>query len=253
MAELGFFLKKAVSFFLMPMSIGFVLLAIGIFFLFRGKIKYSRYFVTASFIWLFLVSHPLVSNALLNPLESKYPKFQKTDKDLKYVVVLGNGMRCSERFPVSSQLEKTSLARINEGIVVYREFKDAKLILSGYDGGREKYSCAVMYSKMAFVLGVPKEDMIIEERAKDTHDEAVLIKDIVQNAPFALVTSANHMPRAVGLFKKVGLNPVPAPTDFLVRHEGSLLDLPHPGTMANTRFAFHEYLGLLWGKLRGKI
>lgn len=237
----------------MPMSIGFVLLIIGLVLLFRNQIKAGKYFVLGSFLWLFLMSHPLVSNALLKPLENQYPKFQKSDVNVEYVVVLGNGMRCDERFPISSQLAKTSLARLNEGIVVYKQFENAKLILSGYDGGDEPYSCAVMYSKMAEFLGVPKEDMIVEERAKDTHDEALLIKEIVKKRPFALVTSANHMPRSMGLFKKVGLKPIPAPTDFLIRKKVTLFAIPNSGTMRGTRQAFHEYLGLAWGKLRGQI
>ncbi len=130
MTELGFFLKKAVSSFLMPMPMGFLILFIGIFLLYREKIKLGRKFVLGAFLWLVLISHAMFSNFLLEPLENQYPRFLKTDGRVKFVVVLGSGMRCDEKFPVSSQLEKTSLARINEGIVIYKEFKDAKLILS---------------------------------------------------------------------------------------------------------------------------
>ena len=61
------------------------------------------------------------------------------------------------------------------------------------------------------------------------------------------------MPRAMALFKKEGLDPIPAPTDYLARGEGKWYSLPHPSTMANTRSAFHEYIGYLWSKIRGQI
>jgi uncharacterized SAM-binding protein YcdF (DUF218 family) len=89
---------------LMPMSIGFVLLIIGLIQLQREKFKSGKYFVFASFVWFLLVSYPLISNLLLAPLENQYPKFTKSEINIKYVVVLGNGFKVDDKFPMSSKL-----------------------------------------------------------------------------------------------------------------------------------------------------
>jgi len=69
------------------------------------------------------------------------------------------------------------------------------------------------------------------------------------------VTSANHMPRAVAVFNKQQLNPIPAPANFLVK----ILPNREPkleftaGNLYKTERAMYEYLGLAWYKLRGNI
>jgi len=77
----------------------------------------------------------------------------------------------------------------------------------------------------------------------------------VGSHPFILVTSAAHMPRAAGFFKKRGLQPIPAPTDFLnTRHRLDSDDLvPDATKLVRAQIAIYEYLGLAWETLRGKI
>jgi uncharacterized SAM-binding protein YcdF (DUF218 family) len=72
-------------------------------------------------------------------------------------------------------------------------------------------------------MGVPKDNMIIEEASKDTKDQARLIKPIVGTAPFVLVTSAIHMPRSMALFEKLGMNPIPAPAGNHLTGENAFL------------------------------
>jgi len=72
------------------------------------------------------------------------------------------------------------------------------------------------------------------------------------------VTSAFHMPRAVALFRKVGLRPVPAPADYEIkrsRETGITPETfqPHADNFKRTEKAAYEYLGLVWARLRGAI
>lgn len=63
-----------------------------------------------------------------------------------------------------------------------------------------------------------------------------------------LVTSAAHMPRAIRNFQAVGLNPIPAPTQYLTGRgsRSSLLSwLPSSSALEKSELALHEYLGLL--------
>jgi len=69
-----------------------------------------------------------------------------------------------------------------------------------------------------------------------------------------LVTSASHMPRSMILFKKLGMHPIPAPTEYQVKgRRGTSPKRFYPtadGLMKAER-AFYEYIGLVWTKMRG--
>ena len=71
-----------------------------------------------------------------------------------------------------------------------------------------------------------------------------------------LVTSAAHMPRSMALFRKRGLEPIPAPADFRVRGAQRPVPgrvFPHGSSLSEVEIAAHEYLGLAWAWLRGMI
>uniref|UniRef100_UPI0018F07D88 ElyC/SanA/YdcF family protein n=1 Tax=Vibrio cholerae TaxID=666 RepID=UPI0018F07D88 len=74
---------------------------------------------------------------------------------------------------------------------------------------------ARMMARVALALGVPKSDIILLETAKDTWEEARQAAAFVQQKRMVLVTSASHMKRAMREFESAGLNPIPAPTNYL--------------------------------------
>jgi uncharacterized SAM-binding protein YcdF (DUF218 family) len=96
----------------------------------------------------------------------------------------------------------------------------------------------------------------LEDQSLDTEDEAQFIKPIVGQVPFLLVTSASHMPRAMGLFRHYGMAPIAAPTDYLSADAGvksPLSYLPSAGNLHTAERAVYEYLGLLAARIAGKI
>ncbi|MCW9025865.1 MAG: YdcF family protein, partial [Thiovulaceae bacterium] len=110
---------------------------------------------------------------------------------------------------------------------------------------------AQMNANLAIALGIPEKDIIINGLPKDTYEEAEFSKHIVKDKKFALVTSATHMPRAMMMFKSKGMNPISAPTYFKKSGEYDFLQLPSTTSFERSRMAIHEYLGILWAKLRG--
>jgi uncharacterized SAM-binding protein YcdF (DUF218 family) len=73
---------------------------------------------------------------------------------------------------------------------------------------------------------------------------------------FFLVTSAAHMPRSMALFKKRGMQPIPAPADFRApntQSSGLVRFFPGVWSLGQSQIALHEYLGLVWAWLRGAI
>jgi uncharacterized SAM-binding protein YcdF (DUF218 family) len=174
---------------------------------------------------------------------------------VKWVVVLGGGHISDPKLPATGQIGATTLARLVEGIRIYHQLPDGKLLLSGgavYD----PTSNAEIMAKVALVLGVPKEALILESDSKDTKDQARIIHQLLGDDEFILVTSASHMPRSIALFRKMGMKPVPAPADHLVRKYQEIspaVFFPRAAELKKMERAFHEYLGLVWAKLRGQI
>lgn len=244
-----FFIKKIVSAFLMPLPIGLILLFIGVFFLLFNSYKKGRFFVIISFVWLALFSNAYISNSLLYPLEQNH-KALLTIPKVNYVLVLGGGHKTNNNLSITSQVNTISVNRLAEGIRIYKKLENAKLIVSGYSGLNDKTPHAFMQKKLAISLGVKKEDILTMPNPKDTAQEALAVKEIVKNKKFILVTSASHMTRAMLLFKKQNLKVIAAPTGHLFDKKFLKFNAKN---LYKSKIAFHEYLGIVWGKIKGII
>ncbi|WP_320036310.1 envelope biogenesis factor ElyC [Halarcobacter sp.] len=241
-----FFIKKTISIFLMPLSLVLILLFIGLFFLFINKYKKAKTFLSFGFIFLFLISYEPFANSLIKPLETKYKSYTGIDSNIKYVLVLGNAHTTNPNVSLVSQLSNTALKRLSEGIRVYRQLDNAKLIVSGYAGNDKLTAHAVISKNAAISLGVEAKNILTQEKAKDTIEEANYVKQTVGKEKFILVTSASHMPRAMKIFKSKGLNPIAAPTEFSFKKNINYLTFPSVSNIGKTTLAFHEYIGTFW-------
>lgn len=248
---MGFFFKKLISALFMPMSIGLILLLVALFYLIKNSYKRAKIFLVLSILWFALVSSQVVSNLLLAPLENSHKALLLTP-DIEYVLVLGNGHTSSDELSITSELNPIAINRLVEGVRHYKNLNKAKLIVSGY-GGADKNSHASLQRKLALVLGVKDEDIITQETPQDTLDEAIEVKKIVGNKKLILVTSASHMLRSVALFKKQGLDVIPAPTGHRVSWNIDPSSLFSSENFYKSDIAIHEYLGLIYSYIKGDI
>jgi uncharacterized SAM-binding protein YcdF (DUF218 family) len=253
-----FLLKKIVAPLFFPVSLCLELLLLGLFLLwFTRKQKTGKIIVSIGVILLCTLSYGAVSDILLQPLEYKYPPLIKLEDvhDIKWVVVLGGGHTSDPKLSVISQLSEASLCRLVEGIRLHRELPKSKLVLSG-GSFFDRVSNAKVLSEVAVAIGVKKKNILLEEISKDTEDQARLIQQIVSKDRFILITSASHMPRTMAFFRRLGMDPLPAPTEYLVKESVAITPerfYPSAGGLRKTERAFYEYLGLAWAKLRGLI
>ena len=232
--EIGFLLKKGISFLLMPLPLGIFLLLMGLLFLHRNNPKRAKRYLTGGLLWIALISYAPVANLFSLPLERQYPKLLKVPTEVKAILLLGGDR---ER-------------RAWEAIRLYQRIPDATIITSGY-ALYDQLSDAEKATTLLVESGVKREDILMQKGAKDTHEEAMEIKKRLGNQPFFLVTSAYHMPRAMRLFQQEGLHPIPAPTDFNNPNEDGWGSIFSSKQLEKTEHAFHEYLGLLWLHLKG--
>lgn len=247
--DIGFFLKKMIAYFLEPFGMVVALLIVGLFFLLINKHKYSKIFLSLSVCILCLYSYPPFANLLVENLENKYSKYDYKS-NIKYIHVLGSGHNVDPEQPLSSQVGGASIKRDIEGIIIHSQIEDSLLIFTGY-GGSTDIPTAVMNADLALALGVKAENILVNGLPKDTMEEALYTKSIVGEENFILVTSASHMPRAMMLFESLGMHPIAAPTNFAKNEfDGYLIGLSL-GAFHTSQIAVHEYLGILWAKLRG--
>ena len=208
----------------------------------------------AAFIF---AGYGFIGNSLLKGLENKYQPLLDVSNasGAKWVVVLGAGMISDLKVPLTTQLSEGSAIRTIEGIRIWRQMKGSKLIFSGgavFNTQSEAYGMA----GLAGQLGVPDSGLLMEHKSLDTDDQARLIKEMVKGDTVVLVTSAAHMMRSVALFKKQGVALIPAPTHYLIKDEPKFKPsrlFPNSGNIIAAETLFHEYLGLAWSKLRGRI
>ena len=241
-----------------PVPLCFEILLVGLILLwFTRWQKAGKVVVSIGFFTLALLGYSCTGNILLNPLEYKHPPLlSSADQDnVKWVVVLGGGHTSDPNLPVTSQLTGSSLVRVVEGVRLHNTLPGSKILLSGGSGFDPVPNARIMASA-AQAMGADERDLVLETVSKDTKDEAQLVKEIVKKDRFVLVTSASHMPRAMALFEKQGMHPIPAPTGHKVKERQAIspgMFFPSADGLSKTKKAFKEYLGLTWAKIRGQI
>ena len=249
-----FILKKIVARLLFPVGLvlvlGFLGLALGLGKKRRGR---GRGLIALSLVLLLVLSLPLTGYFLLAPLEQAAGDYADPVRlqtmGVGYIVVLGGGVRQDGPNPYD-RLSPSSLNRLLEGIRLWRGVPGSKLVLSGGRLGPAMKEAVVM-AELARRLGVPDHALVLETGSWDTADQARALARLLGAKPFALVTSAYHMPRALAIFQAQGLKALPAPTDFRTRgFVWSYNDfIPQVGGLQGSETAIYEYLGRLWAWL----
>ena len=243
-----FLLKKIIEFVLMPMSVLLVLFFVGIIMLWLAKTqRAAKIILTGTCLILVLMSYGFLSYWPLEKLESLYPPLDmKTTRlnGLTWIVVLAGD-------------RQETMVRLAEGIRIYRVLRGARLLVSG---GKVYPTAPAPASEemagMAAGLGVNPADIVQENMSRDTKDEAKIIKSMLGEKRFILVTSAYHMPRSMALFTAQGMRPTPAPTGFLIK-EGNYLSparfFPSSEGIHDAEVVVHEYLGILGARIMGQL
>ncbi len=251
---MNFFIQKILSAAILPLPLALLCLVLALVLtLFRRRVAALSIGLLGVII-LIAFSLPYLPDAMLKSLETKYQPLTQFPSGINTIVVLGAGNGGYPRYPANDKLSAASLARLVEAIRIYKHLGQAKLLLSG---GRVFGSPpdADAMNNVASLLGISPQDIIIENGSQDTYQEALFLHKLLKNQPFILVTSAYHMPRAMRLFEKQGMHPTAAPTEFLEgkRRYSIKRYFPSAASLLYSDIALHEYFGLWWSQLTGKI
>jgi uncharacterized SAM-binding protein YcdF (DUF218 family) len=166
-------------------------------------------------------------------------------KDADLIVVLGAGVD-QGRF-----LTLVSSHRMVKGVQLYFEGRAKRILFAGGMRGTTTVSEASVLGQEARRLKVPPEDILLEKKSKNTHDQVMEIKKIadpLRVKSILLVTSFSHMKRALMAFEKAGFKVYPA---FAAPNE-KYTDDPL-GRLGLFPRLIHEYAGMVYYQIRGWI
>lgn len=191
------------------------------------------------------------------PLEnfaSEKSGFQKNELEEIPTVVLGGGINYNVDGS-KNELSSISKDRLLKGIMMARE-NGMPLIFSGGVGvGYEETSEADV--ALEFVRKFEGIDFIQEKDARTTYENGLEIKKWLEDTDYSkiyLVTSAIHMKRSMKVFDKADINYIPVVSNYAYSHKLAWLDyLPNRGSLRANMQAIHEWIGIAWYKINGRI
>ena len=153
--------------------------------------------------------------------------------------------------------------RLIDAVVLYKKGLVRKLLISGGDGNLlgGKSLEAVKTEPFLLLMGVRQEDILLESRSRNTHENALFSKQLIDSQrvitpKILMITSAYHMPRAMGCFRKVGLDVQPFSAHFVGEKPSwgaSYWLKPDAEAFANWEAIFKEWIGYVVYKLKGYI
>jgi uncharacterized SAM-binding protein YcdF (DUF218 family) len=245
-------LSKTAGFLAVPSNDLLLLLVAGLVAMAARFARLGRALLIVGVVLLALAGLSPLGNALMLPLEQRFPAATLSDEPPTGIIVLGGAVTVL----VANARGEVALNEAAERVVAMaaltHRYPNARIVYSGgnpnlLDSGPGE---AVSIPPLMQSLGIAAGRIEIEDRSRNTWQNAVMTRDLVRPKPgerWLLVTSAYHMPRAVGCFRRAGMDVVPYPVDW--RTIGSLKQpLPFAAVsegLARTDAAVREWIGLL--------
>lgn len=247
-----FLLKKILAALILPPAGPILLALLGLWLAGRQSRRWRHAgfaLASLSLLGLLLLALPIVGNALMVPLESNTPITAAQLQRSQAIVILGGGSYHAAPEYGGDTVSYITLERLRYGARLARASRLPLLVTGGAPfGGRPE--AEAMREALEQDFGVKVR--WIENASRDTAENAGLSAPMLKAAGItriALVSHGWHLPRAVALFEKQGLEVVPAPTAFSTGSPSLLEDIL-PRGLVRSRLALNEYLGQLFNRLK---
>lgn len=257
-----FYIAKVVWFVLQPSTLIALLIGYGAILIWTGWARWGRRFVSIGAALLLIVGLSPLGNALIIPLEDRFPR-ANLDQAPAGIIILGG----AENRLVGSARKAPTLneagERLVEGAILALRFPQAKVAFSGGNAGilYTSDSEAAGAAALLDALGVGRERLILETNARDTYENAAYLKKELEEkgasatgGRWLLITSAYHMPRSIGAFREAGFEVEAWPVDYRTRGRQDLarpFDKVSEG-LRRVDTAAREWVGLLAYWLTGR-
>ena len=252
-----FHVLKGLKFFSVPSNFIACLLLIGLVLLLIFRSRSAALVLVSGAIALCVAALSPLGNVLLTPLEQRFPTMQYPDRGIDGIIVLGGSYDTVSHGYMSTIVLEEDSEPMAVMVDLARRYPKARIIFSGGTDSSYPGPSEASIVKQYFVsFGIPAERISIEERSLTTRENAQFTANLIHPTPssrWLLVTSAYHMPRAVGAFRKAGFNVIAFPVGERT-HGWRNMWWPEDTATDNLRrvdIAVHEWLGLVVYRIRG--
>jgi uncharacterized SAM-binding protein YcdF (DUF218 family) len=245
------FVSNLIAAALLPPLVLVILLATGLTVRRRHPMLSISLIVFAT-VALLVLSTPWMGGVLLKSLEISQPISADSLKRSQAIVVLGGGRRIDAAEYGGDTLSSLSLERLRYAARLARSTGLPLLVTGGKPGGGSEAEADLMARLLREEFGLTA--CWTENTSLTTWENARHAAPLLHESGkrrIALVTHAWHLRRAVPLFEAQGLAVLPAGIQFSRIRVNDVFDLvPTPAGLRDSTFALHEWLGILWYKLR---
>lgn len=261
MSPFAYHLSKLLTRLASPLPVALLLLLVAAVLLARGRARAARFWLGAGLGVLWIASTPVVSFHAIHSLEGPYPAVAIADTPAADAIVLLGGALSPPRPPHERIELNEAVDRIFHAAHLQRAGKAPFVVASGggVAAGDERPRPADSMADVLVELGVPRDAIVLERASRTTAENGLFSKPLLEERGarrILLVTSAAHMRRSVAVFRSLGFEVIPAPTDFAtttVDYANPGAWIPDPGALVSTTAALKEYAGILVYRLRGQI
>lgn len=258
MDNIFFYLSKYIWVVISPDSLFVILLLICLLLFLLKKTKRATLLLGFLTVFTLLTSFFKVGEWMLYPLESRYLHNPDLPEQVDGIIVLG-GSILPDLSAEWQQLETNQFhERLSSFLQLAQRYPDARLVFSGGNASTNKDRPTEARTAETYFLqsGISPERLFIDNKARNTAENASYSKQLVNPQPneaWIMITTAYHMPRAIGVFCRHNWNVIPYPVDHqtlpskLYQPQFRLIEHAN-----NLVLASHEWLGLLAYYLSGK-
>jgi uncharacterized SAM-binding protein YcdF (DUF218 family) len=257
---LFFFLSKTVGYLLLPTNFLIGIGLIGAVLLVTRFARAGRKLMVLAILLLAIAGLSPLGNWLLYPLEQRFPPWDAARGAPDGIIVLGGSLDADLSAAHGRAVVGSAADRILAGAALARRYPNARIVFTGGSGNlisndaREADYAAALFES----LGVDKARLTMERRSRNTAENAEFSKALAapkQGERWLLVTSAFHMPRSIGLFRKAGFDVEACPVDWRVGDRADLLSFSVVAGegLGRTDLGLREWIGLWAYWITGKI
>src|SRR5260221_1354410 len=218
---LFFVLSKTLGIMLLPTNFLIGVGLVGVILLATRFARLGRNLAVASVVLLAICGFSPLGNLMLYPLEQRFPPWDTARGAPDGIIVLGASIEAELSAAHGTPVVQSAADRIIAAAALAHRYPNARIVFSGgsanlisNDAREADYAGAIFES-----LGIAKSRLIMERRSRNTQENAEFSKTLVapkDGERWLLVTSAFHMPRSIGLFRKAGFAVEPYPVDWRV-------------------------------------
>ncbi len=256
-----FYLSKVVYFLIAPSHLCLLALALGVILLLRdGQARMARWLLMMSLTGFVVFGFSPLGNALMLPLEERFPRPAELRPGSYQGIIFLGGFEDGELSTARRSLALIDAAeRLTETLRLARRLPATKVVFTGGSAAMQGPGNTARQEVGRYLkdVGLAADRVVLEDQSRNTWENALYTRRLLRPAQsdrFLLVTSAWHMPRAVGAFQAAGLRVTAYPVDYRTRGPADLTQ-PFsflPNGLRRMDKAVKEWIGLLAYWLTGR-